>query len=281
MKKSKTIKGLSIGYLVFMLFILYIPILIITIQSFNSNVGSTNFTGFTLKWYSEMLQDDELMRAIFYTFAISILATILAVIGGTFTAIGINSLNKRRRRNLILMNNIPVLNADIVTGVSLFFIFKLIGYMIGLEFILGFWTLLIAHVLFCMPYVILCVLPKLSHIDNNLYDAALDLGCKKNTALMKVIIPSIKTGILTGAILAFVMSFDDFVISYLVAGGEVRNFSMWFELRQRSVKSGVWGKAYAYNTIISFIAIIGLVVYCIIKMKKIKVEGRLKYEKVD
>lgn len=266
---GKTNTTLKFFFLAIVLFLLYFPILIIVIQSFNANELGTDFGGFTLRWFRELFKDEALVQAITNTITIAVLATVISTVLGTLAAIGINSLYKKKRRRMILINNVPVLNAEVVTGVSLFFIFKFVGILIGNEFILGYWTMLIAHIFFCIPYVVLSVLPKLNEVDKNLYDAALDLGCTPRTALTKVLIPSISTGVLTGMFLAFTMSFDDFVISYLVAGAEVENFSMWFYANQkRSGRTRAWPKAYAYNTIVSVLAILILVIYNIIAARK-------------
>jgi len=268
---GKTNTTLKFLFLAIVLFLLYFPILIIIIQSFNANGQGTDFGGFTLRWYQELFKDEALVQAITNTISVAVLATIFSTVLGTLAAIGINSLNKKRRRKMILLNNVPVLNADVVTGVSLFFIFKFIGIVIGNEYILGYWTMLIAHIFFCIPYVVLSVLPKLNEVDRNLYDAALDLGCTPRSALTKVLIPSISTGVLTGMFLAFTMSFDDFVISYMVAGEEVKNFSMWIYASQKqSGRTLAWPKAYAYNTIVSVLAILILVVYNVITARKQK-----------
>lgn len=282
-KKKKIIhkvnSSMKITFLSLIVFLMYFPILIIIIQSFNANGQGTDFGGFTLKWYQELFKDKELMKAIYVTISIAVLATLIATVLGTLFAIGINSLNKKRRKQMIMINNIPVLNADVVTGVSLFFIFKVIGILVGNQFLLGYETMLIAHVFFCIPYVVLSVLPKLNEVDKNLYDAALDLGCTPRGALTKVIIPSIMTGILTGALLAFTMSFDDFVISYMVAGEEVKNFSMWIYTNQKlSGRTLAWPKAYAYNSIVSILTLLGLVIYNFVsagkEKKKRKVNGK-------
>lgn len=271
-KINSTLKFAFLGTIIFLM---YFPILVIIIQSFNSNAQGTSFGGFTLQWYSEMFQDRNLMNAILVTISISIISTIIATILGTLFAIGINSLNKNRRKRMILINNIPVLNADVVTGVSLFFIFKMFGILIGNEFILGYPTMLIAHIFFSIPYVVLSVLPKLNETDKNLYDAALDLGCTPRSALRKVIVPSIATGIMTGALLAFTMSFDDFVISYMVAGEEIKNFSMWIYANQKlSGRSLVWPKGYAYNSIVTLLTLFALIVYNIVASKKNKVKRK-------
>jgi spermidine/putrescine transport system permease protein len=274
-KKEKIVKGvnstLKFTFLAIILFLMYFPLLIIIIQSFNLNVEGTYFTGFTFKWYGELFKDEDVMKAIGVTISISIISTIVATILGTLFAIGINSLNKKKRQKMILVNNIPVLNADIVTGISLFFIFKAIGVLIGNEFILGYSTLLIAHIFFSLPYVVLSVLPKLNELDKNLYDAALDLGCSPASALRKVIIPSILTGVLTGAMLAFTMSFDDFVISYMVSGEEIKNFSVWiYTIQRQSGRANAWPKGYAYNSIITLLTLTGLIMYNIIVNKRNK-----------
>ena len=259
----------KIVFLVAIILLLYFPILAIIIQSVNKDAQGTSFAGFTLEWYGRMFKDRDLMQAIQHTITIAILATIISTVIGTLFSLGIHSLNKKQRKQMIILNNVPVLNAEVVTGVSLFFIFKFFGLLIGQEYLLGYETLLIAHVFFCVPYVVLSVLPKLNEVDKNLYDAALDLGCTPRAALMKVIVPSIRTGILTGALLAFTMSFDDFVISYLVAGAEVKNFSMWIYASQRSSgRTSALPKAYAYNAIISILALIILIAYNIYVIKK-------------
>lgn len=258
-------------YLAFIIFLLYFPIVVIIVQSVNKNVLGTYFSGFTLEWYGKMFDDKQLINAISTTITISLLATVISTVLGTLFALGINSLNKKRRKQLIILNNVPVLNAEVVTGVSLFFIFKIFGILIGKEYLLGYETMLIAHVFFCIPYVVLSVLPKINEVDENLYDAALDLGCAPRGALIKVIVPSIRTGIFTGALLAFTMSFDDFVISYLVAGQEIKNFSMWIYASQRSSgRTLAWPKAYAYNAIVSIAALLILIVYNFIIIKKQK-----------
>lgn len=268
--KKILLKMAAILFTFFVLFLIYFPILIIIIQAFNSDGTGNTFKGLTLKWFYEMFNDRELMKAIRYTLLITFLSTIISTIFGTLSAIGINSLSKKKRKKMILLNNVPILNADVVTGVFLFLVFKVIGILIGIEYILGFWTLLLVHILFSVPYVVLSVLPKLNEIDDNLYDAALDLGCTSKQALLKVIIPSIKSGIISGALLAFTMSIDDFVISYFVAGPNVENFSIWFNGHLRVTRGNPWQKACAYNTLITLVTLTGLVIYNIIKKRKVK-----------
>ncbi len=264
--KKKLPKIFNISFLVLMLFITYFPLFIIAISSINQDSTGNDFTGVTFEWYAAMLSDSNLMDAITTTITIAILSTVISTVFGTISAIGINALNKKKRKYLIFLNNIPIINADIVTGIFLLLVFNVIGTLIGIEYILGYWTLLIAHVLFSTPYVILSVLPKLGEMDKNLFDAALDLGCRPYYALRKIILPTIQPGILAGMLLAFTMSIDDFAISYFTAGS-VSNFSTWFYGNIKRIDK-VWTKVCAYNTIITVISIVGIIVYFIIKNKK-------------
>ena len=228
-------------------FIIYFPIFVITLLSFNDSKKDYDFTGFSLRWYEAMINDSQLMTAITNTLLIAVLSTIIATIIGTFTAIGINSLSKRKRIQVMVLNNIPVINPDIVTGISLMLIFSLLPISFGMS------TVLLAHVFFSIPFVVLTILPRLKKLDPNLYDAALDLGCNHFTAIFKVIIPSIKTGIIAGALIAFTMSIDDFVISYFTTGNGFNNVSIWIYSRigRKSFSKGV----YAYNTLVTFVTI--------------------------
>ncbi|MFI3284477.1 MAG: ABC transporter permease [Erysipelotrichaceae bacterium] len=261
-------KILKILFISFVLFLMYFPLLLIALLSFNNDGTGTDFTGFTFKWYITLINDSSLVKAIYNTFTIAFLSTIISTILGTLSAIGINSLNRKAKKRMIFFNNVPILNADIVTGIFLLLIFSLIGQIIGIQYMLGFTTVLIAHVLFSTPYVVLSVLPKLGEMDPNLYDAALDLGCRPTYALRKVIIPSIKSGIFSGMLLAFTMSIDDFVISYFVSGATMNNFSIWLYGNLKNTKNNTWPKAYAYNTSIVIITVIGILIYLYIKNRK-------------
>lgn len=256
----------------FTILLLYFPILIITFQSFNASPTGITFTGFTLKWYKEMFSRPALVEAIVNTISIAIISTAISTVLGTLFAIGINSLSNKKRKRMILINNIPVLNADIVTGVFLMLVFLVVQAFLPSMPIFGYFTMLFAHVFFSIPYVVLSVLPKLNEIDKNLFDAAQDLGCTKTKALIKVIIPSIKAGIIAGALIAFTMSIDDFVISYFTTGNGVQNFSIWIysNLGKNENRSNALPLAYAYNTLISVGTLIGLMVYNIIKASKKK-----------
>lgn len=198
----------------------YAPIVYIIIFSFNASKSLTNFTGFSLQWYEQMFADSTMMESVFYTVAIAVLATIISTVVGTLTAIGLSRSHKILRTIVEEVNNLPLLNPEIVTGIGLLMFFS------ALAVSKGFATLLMAHVMFCTPYVMLSVMPKLRSLDPNLADAALDLGATPMQALWKVIVPQITPGIVSGALIAFTMSFDDFVISYFVTGNGVNNISI-------------------------------------------------------
>jgi len=223
--------------------VLYTPIVVILALSVNDSVKSYAWDGFTLRWYGDLFASDVMRGPIANTIGVAVLATAIATVFGTLSAIGINALDKRRRIRMIVLNNVPVVNPDIVTGISLMIVFSLVG------FTLGFRTVLVAHVFFAVPYVVLSVMPRLKKLDPNLYEAALDLGCSRFSGLWRVIVPNIATGILSGALMAFTMSIDDFVITYFTSGSEYMNVSTWLYAaigRSRSFTPA----AYAYNAII-------------------------------
>ena len=266
--KNTSWKVLQIVYIAIILVLMYLPVLFIIILSFNSSLVGNEFKDFTFTWYLQMFSKNKLTDAIMNTLTISILSTVLSTVLGTLFAIGINSLSKKHRQGLILLNNLPILNADIVSGVFLFFVFKVIGNMLNIRYPLGYGTLLISHIFFSLPYVVLSVLPKLNEIDENLFDAALDLGCKPNQALRKVIIPSIMGGIFSGAVLAFTMSIDDFTISYFVSGAKIQNLSIWIYSSSSNNRYGNIQSAYAFYSILTVVMFVVLVGYNIISNNK-------------
>ena len=211
-------------YTALIMLFLYAPIFVLIVFSFNSTKSRTVWSGFTLNWYKELLQDSAILNSFYITIAISALSAALATVIGTFAAIGFSNMRKRFRAPLMYVNNIPLINADIITGVAMCLLFVSLGTI--LKFSLGFWTLLIAHITFNVPYVILSVRPKLNQLDEHLVDAAMDLGCTWMQAFWKVIIPEIMPGVINGAMIAFTMSIDDFVISYFTAGSRVMTLSM-------------------------------------------------------
>ena len=203
---------------------LYLPIAVLIIFSFNDSKSRTVWSGFSLHWYQELLQDEEILAAFSTTITVSVIAAVVATVLGTAAAIGFHNM-KRRPRNLFLtINNIPMTNADIITGVSLMLLFVAAGNLLG--FSLGFGTLLVAHITFNVPYVVLAVMPKLRQLNPNLGEAAMDLGATPWQAFWKVLMPELRPGILNGMLIAFTMSIDDFVISYFTAGSEVSTLAM-------------------------------------------------------
>ena len=204
---------------VLMFIFLYLPMAVLIVASFNTGKDITHFEGFTLQQYVRLFQDDTLLGLLGNSLLVSVLASLIATIFGTISAMGINSLKPKLRQAAMTLTNIPMTNPDIVTGVSLSLLFVFVGsQLLGRKESLNFWTLLVAHVTFNLPYVILNVMPKLKQLDSSLTDAAMDLGCTPRQAFFKVILPEIMPGIIAGGIMAFTMSLDDFVISYFVTG---------------------------------------------------------------
>ncbi len=266
--KSRIIKIICILFMATILLLTYLPLIVIFLVSFSSDTSGLDMINFTFKWYQKIFEGGEITDSIIYTLQITIASTIIATIFGTISAIGINAMSKKTRKKMIVLNNVPILNADIVTAVFLLIIFQIISITIS-STIFGFTTTLIAHVLFSAPYVVLSVLPKLNEIDDNLYDAAIDLGCSPKSALWKIVIPSIKSGIFSGAMLAFTMSIDDFIITHFVTGDK-NNFSTWLFSSLKVLKTGSWNKACAYNSLITIITLVSVLTYQIIKTRKKK-----------
>ena len=229
-------------FMVLVFVFLYAPIFLLIIFSFNAGNSNTVWKGFSLDWYQKLLRDRLIIQSVYTTLLVSLLSTAIATVAGTFAAIGFYAMRRKVREPLMTVNNIPMMNADIVTGVSLCLLFVVFfngwhsfavwvnGWqslvVLPERLTLGFGTLLIAHVCFNIPYVILSVGPKLRQMDKNLVDAAMDLGCTWMQAFWKVILPEIKPGIVSGALTAFTMSIDDFVISYFTAGSSASTLAM-------------------------------------------------------
>ena len=207
-------------YVVICLVFFYLPILVTMIFSFNSSKSLTRFTGFSMRWYTELLHNTEVSKAVYVSVTIAILATVISTVLGTITAIGLSKSRKVLKEMVLTINNFPILNPEIVTAIGLMLLFSSLGMT------KGYLTMLLAHIAFCTPYVITSVYPKVRSLDPNLANAAMDLGATPYQALTKVIVPMIKEGIFAGALLAFTMSFDDFVISYFVSGNGVKNISI-------------------------------------------------------
>lgn len=259
-----TWKIISKILLVFSIFMLYFAIIVIAIQSFNSSDSTTSFESFTFSNYVHMFDKRTLNNSILNTFKTSILATLIATVLGTFFAIGAYFLPPKAKAKLSLLNNIPLLNADIVTGISLMLVFS--ALLAINKHIFGFWTILIAHIYFILPYIFLSVLPKMKEIDPNMLEASMDLGIKPFRSVIKVIIPAIKGGIFSGMVLAFTISFEDFVVGYFTTGNGYNTLSIWIysSIGKKSLFPGV----YAFSTALTLLMIIGIVLYNILKGKK-------------
>ncbi len=212
------------SYLGLILLFMYLPIVVLIVFSFNKSKSRGNWSGFTLKWYRQLFENSQIMDALYNTLMLALISSIVAVVIGTFAAIGIHNMKKFKKSVVMNLTYLPVLNPDIVTGVSLMIMFVFVGSLIGLK--LGFLTMLLAHITFNIPYVILSVLPKLKQMNKHMYEAALDLGASSMYAFRKVIIPEIMPGIVSGFLMAFTLSIDDFVISYFTSGSGVSNLSI-------------------------------------------------------
>ena len=221
-------------FLILCFLFLYAPILVLIVFSFNASKSKAVWAGFTLDWYMELFQNETILNALWVTLLVSLLAAIISTVLGTAAAIGFQNLRRRTRSVCMTVNNIPLTNADIITGVSMMLLFLLavdawngtLGSALGIRLSLGFWSLLIAHITFDVPNVILSVLPKLRQLDPNIYEAAQDLGDHGFHAFRAVVLPEIMPGVINGFIMAFTLSIDDFVISYFTAGSQTQTLSM-------------------------------------------------------
>lgn len=202
--------------MVLMILFFYLPIVFMVIFSFNESKSLTHFTGFSLNWYEKLFQNRDMMESLYVTITVAVIATIVSTIVGTISAIGLSKSSKIVKKVMMQLNDFPIMNPEIVTAIGLMLLF------ITFHIERGFMTMLLAHITFCIPYVILSVMPKIRSLDPNLSDAAMDLGATPWQALTKVLVPQIMPGIVSGALIAFTMSFDDFIISYFVTGGGLK-----------------------------------------------------------
>lgn len=252
MKKSRKIFS-KLFMLAIMIFF-YMPIVYTVVFSFNSKKSLTHWSGFSLKWYEKMLSSSSMMDALWTTISIAILATVISTVIGTITAIGLSKSNKILKAIVERINDFPIMNPEIVTAISLLMLFSVLRIQ------KGYITMLLAHIMFCIPYVMLSVSPKLRSLDPNLSDAALDLGATPWQALIKVIIPQIMPGVISGALVAFTMSFDDFIISYFVTGNGVSNISILVYTMSKRINPSI----NALSTVIILIITVVLVLVNII-----------------
>lgn len=252
-------------YIALVFLFLYAPIFVLILFSFNSTSSTSVFSGFSLEWYKAILEDEATLKSLYNTVILAVTSSLTATILGTAAAVGIDRFKKGPARSGVMaVTNIPMMNPEIVTGISMMLLFVFVGRLINTDSVLGFGTLLIAHVTFSLPYVILNVLPKLRQTDRNLAEAAQDLGCKPVAAFFKVVLPSIMPGILTGMIMAFTLSLDDFIISYFTSGPGFQTLPIAiFSMTKKRVKPDM----YALSALIFVSILVLLILYNLAQTK--------------
>jgi len=269
-------KALSNLYIALIMIFLYAPMLVMIVLSFNESASTSVMTGFSLKWYGELFNDTSTLTALRNTLVLAIVSSIISTIIGTAAAVGISNMKKKWVQSSVLtVTNIPMMSPEIVTGVSLMLLFVFVGKLVGMSDVLGFPTLLIAHVTFNLPYVILSVLPKLRQTDKHLSEAAQDLGCTPVQAFFKVVLPNISSGIITGFIMAFTLSLDDFIISYFVSGPKFQTLPIViFSMTKKKVKPDM----YALSTLIFVAVLVLLIIMNVTQSKSEKKKDEKKSE---
>ena len=257
------LKTLSKVYMGLVLMFLYVPIFVLIVFSFNETKSRSVFSGFTLDWYAKLFRNEVIISSLMNTIIIAVIASIAATLLGTLAAIGINSMRKVPKAIVMNITNMPIVNPEIVTGVSLMLLFVFFAARMNLEF--GFVTLVIAHITFDVPYVILNVMPKFRQMDPNLFEAAQDLGCSPFTALRKVILPEIIPGVVSGFLMSFTFSLDDFVISYFTSGSTSQTLPITiYSMTRRKISPEI----NALSTLIFVVVVIVLVVKHVIETKQ-------------
>ncbi len=264
-------KFISRFYTTIIMIFLYAPLAVMVLFSFNSARSTSVFGGFSTKWYLELINDSATMTALQNTLILAVASALIATVIGTLSAVGIFQMkSKWAKSTMMTVTNIPMMNPDIVTGISLMLLFVFVGNMVGSKTSLGFGTMLIAHVTFNLPYVILSVLPKLRQTDPHLSEAARDLGCTPLMSFFKVVMPSILPGVFTGMIMAFTLSLDDFVISYFTTGPDFQTLPIKiFSMTKRRVTPDM----YALSTLIFLSVLILLIIVNVAQAKAEKKKG--------
>lgn len=264
----KKISSLSKLYLLVVFLVMYAPILVLIFFSFNEGNSTSVFTGFSLHWYSAVFQNEYVMKALYNTLILATLSAVISTVLGTAAAVGISRLKRWQRTAVNTVTNIPMMNPDIVTGVSMLLLFVFAGSLLNIQSVLGFWTLLIAHITFNLPYVILSVQPVLSKVDVHLSEAAQDLGCTPAKAFFKVVLPSISSGIVTGFMMAFTLSVDDFVISFFTTGPEFTTLPLYiYSMTKKPVKPDI-------NALSTIMFVVVLVLLVLINLHEARNEKR-------
>lgn len=263
---------LSKLYIALIMLFMYAPILVMIFFSFNSANSTSVFADFSLKWYKMLLNDSSAMTSLYNTLILAVCSAAVSTVIGTLASLGIHVYkNKVIKKATMTVTNIPMMNPEIVTGISMMLLFVVVGKLIGISDVLGFGTMLIAHITFNLPYVILSVLPKLNQMDPRLPEAAMDLGCTPFKAFFKVILPSISTGIISGMMMAFTLSIDDFVISYFTQGPSFETLAIHiFSMTKKRVTP----EMYALSTVIFATVLFLLVLYNIAQRRDLKIKRR-------
>ncbi len=235
-------KILSRTYTALIFLFLYAPLVIMVLFSFNEANSLSNFTGFSLKWYQELFQSEEVLDALYNTLILAAISSVLATVIGTAAAVGIEKMHNRHLKSAVkTISNMPMMNPDIVTGIAMALLFAFAMKLFNMDGIYGFWTVLIAHTTFNLPYVILSVIPKIRQMDRFLPEAALDLGCTPMQSFFKVELPSILPGVLSGLVMSFTLSLDDFVISYFNTDGDFQTLPIYiFGMTKRTVTPDIY-----------------------------------------
>lgn len=268
--KHKTSR-LSKFYVALIYIFLYAPIAVMMLFSFNSSTSTYVFSGFSLHWYEEMFSDAAAMQSLKNTVVLAVCTAAVSTVLGIIAAIGLfNSKNKLYKRAMMTATNIPMMNPEIVTGIAMMLLFVFAGALVNKSDVLGFTTLLIAHVTFSIPYVILNVMPKLRQFDMHIYEAAVDLGCKPVKAFFKVVMPHILSGIITGCVMSFTLSLDDFIISYFTNGPSFQTLPIYiFSMTKKRVKPDM----FALSTLM-FVVILVLLVLMNVAQSKADRKGK-------
>ncbi len=261
-------KKISKIYLALMIAFLYLPILVLILFSFNATKSHSVFTGFTLEWYQKLFHNEMIMTSLRNTLMVAVMASVFATVLGTAAAIGIHKMRKVPKTIVMEVTNIPIINPEIVTGVSLMLLFVFFAARMNLEF--GFTTLILAHITFDVPYVVMNVMPKLRQMDENLYEAAQDLGCGPVRSFFKVVLPEILPGVISGFLMAFTFSLDDFVVSYFTSGATAQTLPVTiYAMTRRRVSPEI----NALSTIIFVVILAVLLIKNLMERKAIKKEG--------
>ncbi len=256
-------------YMLLIFMFLYAPIAVFVVLSFNENNSATNIEGFTFKWYKEVFDDRLLMESLKNSLIIAVLSALFATVLGTLASIGMYNFKGAPRKLFQTISNIPIINPEIVTGFSLMLLFTFLGNMAGFE--MGFLTVLLAHIGFCIPYVILSVTPKLRQMDNHIYEAALDLGCNQSKAFFKVVLFELLPGIISGFLISFTYSLDDFVISYFTCGPKFQTMPI---VIYNSMRRPKYPKISALSTMLFIVIVTVLIVANIRDIKASKKDKR-------